>query len=279
MNPDSHSSIVKELTPEEASKFIENKPIESFTLLDVRQPNEYKQSHIPGSILIPLSELPDRISELDNQIPVITYCRSGKRSYAAAVFLKDSGFLDVYSIKGGMNSWNGLEAEGDYELGLSLIPSLDAIEDIVSLSWAMEDGAYRFYTGCADIINDTKIKEAFIQLSRFEVKHKDDVISFCKMADIDEDKIQETARSRFSDIMESGVSISETLQSIKKSSLLHINILEWSMQLEINAVDLYMKMHRLTEDEEARKLLDRIIADEKAHLKRIGDLLDKITKN
>lgn len=278
MNPDSHSSIVKELTPEEANKFIENRPIEAFTLLDVRQPSEYKQSHIPGALLIPLSELPDRLSELDSQIPVITYCRSGKRSLAASFFLKDSGFSDVYSIKGGMNAWNGLEAEGDYDSGLSLITSLNSFEDIISYSLAMEDGAYRFYTGCAEIIKDDKIRDTLLHLSKFEEKHKEDVLSFCKLADIDEDKIKDNARIRFADIMESGITIQESLERLKLTPMLHINILELSMQIEINAVDLYMKIHRLTESEEARALLDKIILDEKAHLRRIGSLLDGINK-
>lgn len=278
MNPDSHSSIIEEITPDEANKFIENRPIESFTLLDVRQPSEYKQSHIPGALLIPLSELPDRLSELDNQIPVITYCRSGKRSFAAGVFLKDSGFSEVYSIKGGMNSWNGLEAEGDYESGLSLITALGSLEEIVSFSLAMEEGAYRFYTGCADIIKDEKIKETLLQLAKFEAKHRENVFSFCKLSDIDEHKIQDNAKNRYADIMESGVTITDSIERLRKSPMLNINILELSMQIEINAVDLYMKIHRETENEEAKALLDKIIMDEKAHLRRIGSLLDNINK-
>ncbi|MFQ3574196.1 MAG: rhodanese-like domain-containing protein [Thermodesulfovibrionales bacterium] len=278
MNPDSHSSTVIELTPEEANKFIENRPIESFTLLDVRQPSEYKESHIPGALLIPLSELPDRLGELDHQIPVITYCRSGKRSFAAGVFLKDSGFADVYSVKGGINSWNGLQADGEYESGLSLITSFESLEEIVTFSFAMEDGAFRFYTECADIIKDEKTKEVLLQMSRFESKHKEDIISFCKISDIDYEKILESAKTKYGDIMESGITIKESLRRLKGSPMLLINILELSMQIEINAIDLYMKIHRLTEEEEAKTLLDRIIMDEKAHLRRIGSLIDTINK-
>ena len=45
----------------------------SYTLLDVRQPTEYETARIPGAMLIPIGELPDRIGELDPEKPVIAY--------------------------------------------------------------------------------------------------------------------------------------------------------------------------------------------------------------
>jgi rhodanese-related sulfurtransferase len=53
--------------------FIAGQPEGSYTLLDVRQPGEYEASHIPGSLLIPLPELTDRIHELDPKKPTIVY--------------------------------------------------------------------------------------------------------------------------------------------------------------------------------------------------------------
>jgi rhodanese-related sulfurtransferase len=53
--------------------FIAEQPEGSYTLLDVRQPGEYEESHIPGSLLIPLPQLTDRIHELDPEKPTIVY--------------------------------------------------------------------------------------------------------------------------------------------------------------------------------------------------------------
>ncbi len=53
--------------------FIAEQPEGSYTLLDVRQPGEYEESHIPGSLLIPLPELTDRIHELDPEKATIVY--------------------------------------------------------------------------------------------------------------------------------------------------------------------------------------------------------------
>jgi rhodanese-related sulfurtransferase len=64
---------VKSMNTEKAKTFINEHQEGSFTLLDVRQPSEYEQEHIPGAKLIPLPELKDRISELDPNKPVLTY--------------------------------------------------------------------------------------------------------------------------------------------------------------------------------------------------------------
>jgi rhodanese-related sulfurtransferase len=66
-------SLVKAMSSDEARKWLEERPDGSYTLLDVREPEEYEGGHIPGATLIPLSELPDRLSEIDPQKPVLTY--------------------------------------------------------------------------------------------------------------------------------------------------------------------------------------------------------------
>ena len=64
---------VESMDPEEARKYINEHKEGSYTLLDVRQPNEYEAARIPGALLIPIGELPDRIGELDPLKPVIAY--------------------------------------------------------------------------------------------------------------------------------------------------------------------------------------------------------------
>ena len=64
---------VKAVDADEARKWLEERPDGSYTLLDVREPEEYEGGHIPGATLIPLSELPDRLSEIDPQKPVLAH--------------------------------------------------------------------------------------------------------------------------------------------------------------------------------------------------------------
>jgi len=64
---------VKNMDTEEAKNYIEMHKEGTFTLLDVRQPKEYEESRIPGTTLIPLPQLLDRLSELDPDKPIIAY--------------------------------------------------------------------------------------------------------------------------------------------------------------------------------------------------------------
>ncbi len=61
------------ISAEKTRELIDSRPPGTFQILDVRQPKEYEQSHIPGAILIPLSELPDRLDELDSTKETIVY--------------------------------------------------------------------------------------------------------------------------------------------------------------------------------------------------------------
>ena len=64
---------VSEWKVQKVRDFLEDKKPEDFNLLDVRQPDEYEQSHLPGAKLIPVGELADRLRELDPKKPTITY--------------------------------------------------------------------------------------------------------------------------------------------------------------------------------------------------------------
>jgi len=73
--------------------------------LDVRTPGEWNEAHIPGSTLLPLDELEDRVDELPRDLELVVYCRSGNRSAQGARILLEAGFSDVYSMDGGLNDW------------------------------------------------------------------------------------------------------------------------------------------------------------------------------
>jgi len=73
-------------------------------LLDVRQPEEFRQGHIAGAILIPLGELDRRIKEVPRDREVICICASGQRSVTAVQILKPAGYT-ASSLENGMLAW------------------------------------------------------------------------------------------------------------------------------------------------------------------------------
>ena len=77
-----------------------------FVLLDVREPAEIEVACLPGSVKIPLGELPTRISELDPSAETIIHCKAGGRSAKALQLLLDSGFTKACHVQGGINAWS-----------------------------------------------------------------------------------------------------------------------------------------------------------------------------
>lgn len=75
-------------------------------LLDVRQPEEFAGGHLPGSRLVPLSELAVRLDELPSDREIVCICRSGSRSGAAARLLQERGYRAL-NLAGGMLAWRG----------------------------------------------------------------------------------------------------------------------------------------------------------------------------
>ena len=95
-----------EITVDEYKARIDNG--EKLFLLDVREPHEVQISTI-GGLLIPMSELPQRMNELpeDKETEIIVYCRTGNRSHHVMMFLKnEAGFKKVKNLLGGIHAWH-----------------------------------------------------------------------------------------------------------------------------------------------------------------------------
>lgn len=92
------------VSPQDAHRMM--KELERHVLLDVRTPDEYRQGHIPGAVLVPNYELKARIRAAlpDLEIPVFVYCLSGARSMGAARQLVRMGYRTVYDL-GGLVAW------------------------------------------------------------------------------------------------------------------------------------------------------------------------------
>ena len=77
-----------------------------FVLIDVREPFEYDICHIDQARLIPLGELPARLSELDSADEIVLHCKGGSRSAKALRILQEAGFKKVVNLEGGITAWS-----------------------------------------------------------------------------------------------------------------------------------------------------------------------------
>ncbi len=79
---------------------------DKFVLVDVREPHEFQIGRIPGSTLIPLGTLPQRLGELNPGDDIVVHCKMGGRSAKACDLLRANGFQRVTNVKGGILAWS-----------------------------------------------------------------------------------------------------------------------------------------------------------------------------
>ena len=94
---------INELTPIELkTKLIEDT---DFTLIDVREPEEFEVCHINGSILIPLTEITDHLPDFNAKLEYVIVCKEGTRSKEAIKIMRKLGFENLHNLNGGILSW------------------------------------------------------------------------------------------------------------------------------------------------------------------------------
>lgn len=96
-----------EITPEELKTHLDQN--HSLVLLDVREPWEFQVSHIAGSVALPMAEIPARANrELDPDSHIIVICHHGVRSANVTQWLRQQGFEQSQSLRGGIDRWSRL---------------------------------------------------------------------------------------------------------------------------------------------------------------------------
>jgi rhodanese-related sulfurtransferase len=102
-----------EVTPSELLAAIDAR--QERLVLDVRTPEEFANGHVPGTVNVPIAELPSRLGELaaSRDQEVVVYCERGPRAIAATEILVSAGFAAVQHLKGHMSAWRaaGLPVE------------------------------------------------------------------------------------------------------------------------------------------------------------------------
>jgi rhodanese-related sulfurtransferase len=107
--------LIQDLTANAFTKFESISPLIAVTkmnndatvVLDIREPAEFVKSHIQEAINIPLAKLEEKLASLDKHKnhPLIVVCQTGARSITACKTLTKAGFEQVFSLAGGMQSW------------------------------------------------------------------------------------------------------------------------------------------------------------------------------
>ena len=267
---------VKSISAPEAREIIENTATDAVTVLDVRQPNEYEEVHIPGATLIPLPELDSRMKELDAEKKTIVYCAIGGRSRVAAQMLAGRGFDHVIKMAGGFKAWNGLAASGTEHKGMQLFTGRETLEETLAVAYSLEEGLRDFYIQMSGQIKNKDAVDVFEKLSRIEQLHQDRIFAEYKALTGRDDTLQAFKDTVVTKAMEGGLSTNDYLALFALDITSPREVTEIAMSIEAQALDLYSRAAARATDERSRAALTKIADEERVHLKELGKLMESL---
>ncbi|MFO8032504.1 MAG: rhodanese-like domain-containing protein [Desulfohalobiaceae bacterium] len=268
---------VQSMDVNQAQDLINKASTQELNILDVRQPKEYEQGHIPGSKLVPLPELGNRLNELDPDKSTLVYCAVGGRSRAAAQMLAGKGYKSVYNLKGGFKAWNGEAAAGPETDGLELFSGSESLKELVVAAYGLEHGLQELYETMQDRVDSQEVSELFAKLARIEKGHKQRLFQEYQKLDTDIADENDFEQQVVVKALEGGLSTAEVLNRMQpvQDSVQHI--LDLAMSIEAQALDLYQRAADRQLDQESRALLEHLVDEEKSHLVQLGRLLEQVS--
>jgi len=263
------------LDSEEARKFMEEHSEGTYTLLDVRQPWEYEEDHIPGATLVPLGDLKDGTQDLDPDKPTLVYCAVGGRSRVAAQLLSGRGFEEVYNLSGGIKAYRGATASGPQELNLDMVRGDETPEEMLKLAFGMERALEIFYHQSLEQAEDKDLKDLLAKLEHVEEVHKEKVYERYAALVPDAPEMAAFEAKMSPEIMEGGFRVNEFLDANQPWLKTPGQVLELAMMLETQALDLYLRFAEKSKEEETKQVLFKLADEEKGHLKTLSRLFDE----
>jgi len=178
-------------------------------------------------------------------------------------------------MAGGIDAWNGFVAEGGYEAGMAYFSDATGAAELISLSWALEEGNRIFYDRLAlGAAPGDEARSVFRTLGAAEARHKETLRQlYARVAGRDTDPATPEGMDA-GRYLEGGSLLEETLSwSAGRPAA---ELLEIAVAMETSSLDRYLKMARAVEDPVSAEVFRTLSDEEKSHLERMADLLDRL---
>jgi rhodanese-related sulfurtransferase/rubrerythrin len=269
-------SDFENMTAEELKQFVQSNNEKDYLIVDVRQPEEYTDGHIPGAKFIPLNELVSDFSGLPQDRDLIFYCHSGGRSTAAASMSSEEKITEkrIYNLTGGILAWEGKTLRGFPKI--RVFDKHKTAEDLLFTAMDLEKGAWRFYTHILENFDVDPIISFLKQLSTAEIGHAKIVYGFWKTVAHTVRPFDELFKDLKGEILEGGdnlLDVLDFLKNIKGNPCAHI--IELALHIEYAAFDLYRNMAGNAKDPTARDTFITIAQAEKNHMRTLAEALGR----
>ena len=175
-------------------------------------------------------------------------------------------------MEGGIEAWNGLVSEGAYEEGLAYFSRASRPEELISLSFALEEGNRIFYDRVSRDLEE-EAASVFRSMARAEERHKDALRELHARVSGKSGNPPHPEGMEGGGFLEGGAPLQETLEWARGKA--PGEILEVAVAMEANALDRYIKMGRAVADERSVEVFHALSREERKHLERMSALLDR----
>jgi sulfur-carrier protein adenylyltransferase/sulfurtransferase len=176
-------------------------------------------------------------------------------------------------MRGGIDAWNGLVAVGAYGAGLAYFSRESRPEELISLSFALEEGNRAFYERISQDMKEEEAASIFRSLGQAEERHKETLRELHTRVSGKGGNPAHPEGMEAGGFLEGGAPLEETLEWTKGKTLKEI--LELAIAMEANALDRYIKMGRAVVDDRSREVFLSLSREEQKHLERMTSLLDR----
>ena len=193
----------------------------------------------------------------------------------AAQQLKDEGFKNVINLSGGIKAWDGFEAIGREDQGLELFDNLDSAEKILTNAYSLEEGLQDFYLRMMQEVTSADVVKLFRKLADIEDVHKEKIFDEYSRVTGSTDRLS-FEKNLEKEALEGGMTTDEYLERFTPDFEKPAEVISLAMTIEAQALDLYTRAGRKSEDPDNQDMLERIAKEEKYHLEQLGSLLDNI---
>lgn len=264
---------VPEWDADRVRDLVESRPPAEYQLVDVRQPHEYREVHLPGARLIPLDRLHLEVDALEADRPLIVYCRSGRRSAAAVSYLVHRGLEQAVNMRGGILTWSGSGVSGDPAQRMPFVDEHLPPLGQLGVAWMLERATQEFYDHLIsrrDVAQDSCLPD----LAAAEVGHQRLIEALAvQLAGELPTGFPECVvpGERPEWVLEGGVDVREAIAWAVDAS--EVEILELAVACETMAFDRYATVAVGLPEGDVRRTLLRLADEERRHAARLlGEL-------
>ncbi len=266
---------VKELTADALRRFMEKHHEKAYDLVDVRQPGEYEQTHIPGARLLPLPKFVQSMDLLPGDRDLVFYCLNGSRSLAAATMADEERLSsgEIFNLQGGIMAWDG-GMTADYPK-VRLFDTDMTAEGMMRRAMELEKGAMDFYHRVHGQYGREDWTEVFAILSGAELGHARIVYGFWRRIQGGLEDFETLFHGMEGEMLEGGMTSEEAMDAAARvRGPVCIRLIELALRIEYAAFDLYRAMAGQAADAQAREAFFSLAQSEKAHIRSLAGALN-----